>query len=82
MARTRSAKSDRVAGAVFPLQSLRSVVLGLRYYVCEGCDAVHADVDPPRECGRCGRRDPGTFDDVTSTLDDANAAYFAADSNR
>ncbi|MFC6954338.1 hypothetical protein [Halorubellus litoreus] len=57
-------------------------MLALRYYVCERCDAVHADVDPPGECGRCGRRGAAAFDDVTSTLDDASAAYFATGSNR
>jgi hypothetical protein len=29
-------------------------VLGLQFYVCGDCDAVHADVDVPPACGRCG----------------------------
>ncbi|WP_323676115.1 hypothetical protein [Halorubellus sp. PRR65] len=57
-------------------------MLGLRYYVCERCDAVHADVEPPDACGRCGRRGAGAFDDVTPSLDDATAAYFAGDATR
>jgi hypothetical protein len=59
------------------LQTLRSTVLSLRYYVCEGCDGVHADVDPPAVCGRCGRRGADLFDDVTTALDDSAARYFA-----
>ena len=29
-------------------------MLGLQFYVCDDCDAVHADVDVPPACGRCG----------------------------
>jgi hypothetical protein len=50
-------------------------VLGLRYYACGRCDAVHADVAAPTACGRCGRRGTDGFDDVTATLQDAS--YFA-----
>ncbi|MFC7137757.1 hypothetical protein [Halobaculum litoreum] len=40
-------------------------MLGLRYYVCEACDAVHADVGEPTACGRCG---DGAFVDVSATV--------------
>ncbi|WP_227132848.1 hypothetical protein [Halorubellus salinus] len=52
-------------------------MLGLRYFACEACDAVHADVDQPAACGRCGRRGDAAFADVTATLDDAAASYFS-----
>jgi hypothetical protein len=52
-------------------------VLSLRYYACGRCDAVHADVDAPTACGRCGRRGTDAFDEVTAALRDAS--YFAPD---
>lgn len=57
-------------------------MLGLRYYLCEHCDAVHADVDLPARCGRCGRDGGALFADVTLTLEDAAVAYFAPDASR
>jgi hypothetical protein len=46
-------------------------VLGLHFYCCDDCDAVHADVEVPPRCGRCA----GTsFRDVTAGLQDAS--YF------
>jgi rubrerythrin len=50
------------------------VVLALRYYACDRCDAVHADVDAPTACGRCGRRGTDAFTEVTDALQDAS--YF------
>jgi hypothetical protein len=70
-------KSDRVAGGLLRVERLLSNVLGLRYFACEDCDAVHADVDEPAACGRCGRRGSDAFADVTATLDDASATYFS-----
>jgi hypothetical protein len=28
-------------------------VLGLRYYACDRCETVFADVEAPPRCGRC-----------------------------
>jgi rubredoxin len=28
-------------------------VLGLRFFTCEDCETVYADVDEPPRCGRC-----------------------------
>jgi hypothetical protein len=28
-------------------------VLGLRYYACDRCETVFADVETPPRCGRC-----------------------------
>jgi hypothetical protein len=33
-----------------------SLVLGLRFYVCDGCDTVHASPDEPPGCRDCGGR--------------------------
>jgi len=49
-------------------------VLGRRFYACDRCDAVHADVESPPACGRCGE---DAF--VVLQRDDAAAAYFHAD---
>jgi hypothetical protein len=57
-------------------------VLSLRYYACVHCDAVHADVDAPSECGQCGRDGTETFGHVPAGLSDAAAAYFAPTASR
>jgi len=32
----------------------QSDVLGLRFFVCEGCETVYADVEKPLQCRGCG----------------------------
>ncbi len=29
-------------------------MLGLRFFVCEGCETVYADVEKPLRCRSCG----------------------------
>jgi rubredoxin len=41
-------------------------VLGLRYYACETCGTVYADVDEPPRCDGCPAGGP--FRDVTALL--------------
>lgn len=40
-------------------------MLGLRFYACEDCETVHADVGVPPACGRC---DGGAFREITRSL--------------
>lgn len=28
-------------------------MLGLRFFACEECDTVYADIEEPRHCGTC-----------------------------
>jgi hypothetical protein len=42
-----------------------SRVLGLRFFVCEGCETVHASPDEPPGCRDCG---VGTFREITRRL--------------
>lgn len=39
-------------------------MLGLRFFACDRCGIVHADVDNPPECGRC---DYTQLTDITSS---------------
>lgn len=34
-------------------RSQSTTVLGLRYFVCEGCETVYADVEKPPRCSNC-----------------------------
>jgi rubredoxin len=47
-------------------------VLGVRFFLCNGCDTVYADIEEPPQCHRC---DGGPFEE----LDPENQAfdYFA-----
>jgi hypothetical protein len=45
-------------------------VLGLRFYACDDCGTVYADVDEPPDCDCNG----GSFREVTRRLQDAT--YF------
>lgn len=47
-------------------------VLGVRFYACARCEAVHALPDQPTACAECGAT---RLDDVTDRLGDAG--YFA-----
>ena len=31
-------------------------MLGLRFFTCDRCGLVHADIDNPPRCGRCDHR--------------------------
>jgi hypothetical protein len=48
--------------------------LGLRYYACEGCDAVHAAPTDPPWCSRCGGE---SLRELTERLQDRDAGYFS-----
>ncbi len=41
------------------------LVLGLRFFVCERCETVHASPDEPPRCRDCG---VGTFREITHRL--------------
>jgi hypothetical protein len=55
-------------------------VLGLRFYACEACDAVHAGPTEPPWCGRCRG---GSLVEITHELqEDAYFSPSAADDAR
>ncbi|MFB6251257.1 MAG: hypothetical protein ABEI27_06170 [Halobellus sp.] len=47
-------------------------MLGLRFFVCNGCETVYADVEAPLQCVRC---DDGLFEELGSGSQAAE--YFA-----
>jgi hypothetical protein len=47
-------------------------MLGLRFYACDRCDAVHADLAAPPWCSRC---DGDRFREITGRLQ--ADAYFS-----
>jgi hypothetical protein len=49
-------------------------VLGLRYYACEQCDAVHAAPSDPPWCSRCGC---GSLREITEELQERDVGYFS-----
>ncbi|MFC7095811.1 hypothetical protein [Halobaculum marinum] len=40
-------------------------MLGLQFYVCDRCDAVHSGVEEPPACARCG---DGRFANITTAV--------------
>ncbi|MEF8902158.1 MAG: hypothetical protein V5A25_13205 [Halovenus sp.] len=48
-------------------------MLGLRFFACDGCDTVYADVEAPQRCRHCGREPVDEIGPGTQA-----AAYFGS----
>jgi rubredoxin len=48
-------------------------MLGLRFYTCDRCGAVHADLDGPPQCSRCHAT---SLSEITRRLQADSRSYF------